>query len=471
MATIPAIAQSPAGRVPEVATGGPPRRGRGRNAMAVGLFMGPAAILLGAIVVYPAVATIARSFYDRGGNRFVGVDNYKTIFGSTEILVAIRNNAIWVIVFPILVTFIGLVFAVLTERIAWATAFKTVVFMPMAISLFATGVIWRIVYETDPHRGVINAAVGTIADAVHPPGQYAAALNIKPSTSDLAARSGGSMVTASTLSPGDTTRLGLTGILPELVPPGARDAAEPQAQQNAISGVVWRDFSAGGTPGTIDPGEKGLPDMHLDLLRGDGSTAATTVSGLAGDFAFKGVSSGSYRVAIDSSNFRAPFGGVEWLGIQSLTPADRLGGNARAMLTVPLVDISAIVAMLWVWCGFAMVVIGAGLAALNREVLEAAKVDGATEWQTFRRITLPLLRPVLVVVFITMIINVLKIFDIILALVPDSSQQQANVIALKMWQLGFTGTPNEFGLSSALAVFLFVLVIPVIVLNVRRIRG
>ncbi len=76
----------------------------------------------------------------------------------------------------------------------------------------------------------------------------------------------------------------------------------------------------------------------------------------------------------------------------------------------------------------------------------------------------------LLVVFITMIINVLKIFDIILSLVPDSSHQEANVIALKMWELGFTGA-QDFGLSSALAVFLFILVVPAIFLNVRRIRG
>lgn len=469
MATIPAIARGGAG-IPEVATGGPPRRGRGRNWLAVGLFLGPAAILLGAIVLYPAIATVARSLYDRSGNRFVGADNYRTLFGSTEILVAIRNNAVWVIVFPVLVTFIGLVFAVLTERIRWSTAFKTVVFMPMAISLFATGVIWRIVYETDPHRGVINAAVGTIADTIHPPGMYASAINIKPSTGTMTAGPNGSLVTRSTVTRGSTVELGLTGILPEDVPPGAQQAQAPASASNAISGVVWRDFSPGGQPGAINQGEKGLPAMHLDLLRGDGSTVQTATSNLSGDFRFDNVPAGSYRVAVDSSNFRAPFGGVNWLGIQSVTPTGGLSGTARAVLSIPLVDLSAIVATLWVWCGFAMVVIGAGLAALNREVLEAAKVDGATEWQTFRRITLPLLRPVLLVVFITMIINVLKIFDIILSLVPDSSHQEANVIALKMWELGFTGA-QDFGLSSALAVFLFILVVPAIFLNVRRIRG
>jgi alpha-glucoside transport system permease protein len=116
-----------------------------------------------------------------------------------------------------------------------------------------------------------------------------------------------------------------------------------------------------------------------------------------------------------------------------------------------------------------MVVIGAGLAAMPRDVLEAARTDGATEWQTFRRVTVPLLAPVLSVVFITMIINVLKVFDIVLALAPESTQQNANVIALAMWRTAFGGV-NDFGTGSAIAVFLFLLVIPVLALNVRRFK-
>ena len=66
---------------------------------------------------------------------------------------------------PALVTAIGLIFAVLTERIRWSAAFKTVVFMPMAISLFAAGVIWRLVYEQDPTSGALNAAITVVHDA------------------------------------------------------------------------------------------------------------------------------------------------------------------------------------------------------------------------------------------------------------------------------------------------------------------
>jgi len=430
--------------------------------------MFPAALLLGAIVIYPAVATLARSFFDKSGSTFVGTDNYKALFGTTDILIAIRNNAVWVIVFPFLVTFLGLVFAVLTERIRWATAFKTIVFMPMAISLFATGVIWRIVYETDPHLGVINAAVGTVVNAVHPPGAYALP-NIKP-ISGLSTTADGSMVSSKGVQPGGTLQLGLTGIPASALPPGVRSAHAPTPVASGISGLVWRDFSPGGHVGVIDSGEKGLPGLHLNLVGGDGKVAATTTSGADGLFTFGSAANGTYHVALDASNFRPAFAGVNWLGTKALTPVSNLGSTGQALLTLPVVDLAAIMAMLWMWAGFAMVVIGAGLAALNREVLEAARMDGASELQTFRYITFPLLRPVLIVVFITMIINVLKIFDIILALVPDSAQQQANVIALEMYRIGFGGSPN-LGLSSALAVFLFVLVVPVIFINIRRIKG
>ena len=104
-------------------------------------------------IVYPTIRTIIRSFYDREGDTFVGVDNYETLFTDDTLLIAIRNNFLWILVVPALVTAIGLVFAVLLERIRFSTAFKVAVFMPMAISLFAAGVIWRLMYEKDLDQG------------------------------------------------------------------------------------------------------------------------------------------------------------------------------------------------------------------------------------------------------------------------------------------------------------------------------
>ncbi len=172
---------------------------------------------------------------------------------------------------------------------------------------------------------------------------------------------------------------------------------------------------------------------------------------------------------ITAQNFQSGFDGIFFLGTQSLTPTSSLNPTLQAILSLPIVDIAMIIAYLWIWAGFAMVVIGAGLAALNREVLEAAQIDGATEWQTLRRVTIPMLQPVLVVVFVTMLINVLKIFDIVINMAAGSSQSGASTIALEMYN--FFGSPNGQGLAAALAVLLFVLVIPAMLLNLKRIRG
>ena len=110
-------------------------------------FLLPAAILLGVWIVYPTIYTIVRSFFDREGSNFIGFDNYQELFSQETLTRAIRNNVLWLAIVPALVTAIGLVFAVLLERVRWSVAFKTVVFMPMAISLFAAGVIWRVMDE------------------------------------------------------------------------------------------------------------------------------------------------------------------------------------------------------------------------------------------------------------------------------------------------------------------------------------
>ena len=236
------------------------------------------------------------------------------------------------------------------------------------------------------------------------------------------------------------------------MPAGAPDAVAPRADPGAIDGTVWRDFKpGGGRPGVVEPGEQGLGGVTVELRRaGGGGVVASTETKQDGSFTFGDVGGGSYQVGIASSTFSEPFQGVSWLGPSLITPAVML-------------------AYIWVWAGFSMVIIAAGLAAISREVLEAARTDGATEWQVFRRVTVPMLAPVLSVVFITMIINVLKVFDIILSIAPSSSQDDANVIALAMWRTSFGGV-NDFGLGSAIAVFLFLLVIPVLALNVRRFR-
>jgi alpha-glucoside transport system permease protein len=425
-----------------------------RHAVTLG-FLIPAAIILGVMIVYPTIYTIVRSFYGKNAHegflpsgQFAGIDNYKALFTTNILVTAIKNSAIWILVAPALVTSIGLVFAVLTERIRWAVAFKTIVFMPMAISLFATGVIWHLMYIKDPGQGAVNAGIGALKSWWSPAGALSTA---SPSTSALTGSPQTGYVLHKAIDPGTTALLGLTAIPPADVPSSAKQAAAPTPKPGEVTGVVWRDFKpGGGTPGKVEPQELGLPGVKVNLIDTSGKRVQSATTDDTGAFTFPNVSGSNYKVGIAASTFAAPFGGISWLGSKLITP-------------------SVILAYIWVWAGFAMVVIGAGLAAISREVLEAARTDGATEWQVFRRITVPMLAPVLSVVFITMLINVLKVFDIIISIAPGSTQSDAAVIAVQMWRQSFGGV-NDFGLGSAIAVFLFVLVIPVLLLNVRRFR-
>jgi alpha-glucoside transport system permease protein len=416
-----------------------------RNALAFA-FLAPALFFLGIWIVYPTIRTIIRSFFSDSGNQFVWFDNYRQLFTTPVLQTAIENNAIWVAVVPALVTAIGLIFAVLTERVSWSLAFKTAIFMPMAVSAFAAGITWRIVDIKDPDQGALNAGIRVVKDAVSPPGVLSEA---SPSTPSLTPKAGG-IVLKTPLRPGQVTRLGLTGIPPDGVPSGAVQAVNPQPKPGVIEGVVWRDFKpGGGTPGKVEQGELGLPRVTVELKQ-NGKTVDSATARSNGTFAFDHLEPGSYQVGIGAKTFAKPFEGVSWLGPSLITPA-------------------VIIAYIWIWAGFAMVVIAAGLSAIPRDLLEAARSDGATEWQVFRRVTVPLLGPVLTVVFITMVINVLKVFDIVIAVAPESVQSNANVLALAMWRTSFSGSA-QFGVGSAIAVFIFVLVIPILLLNIRRFR-
>ncbi len=160
---------------------------------------------------------------------------------------------------------------------------------------------------------------------------------------------------------------------------------------------------------------------------------------------------GSYTTAVGASTFAKPLAATPGSGPSLITPA-------------------LLITYIWIWAGFSMVVIGAGLAAMPRDVLEAARTDGATEWQTFRRVTVPLLAPVLSVVLdhdddqrVEGVRHRARHSR------PNRLNENANVIALAMWRTAFGGV-NDFGTGSAIAVFLFLLVIPVLFLNIRRFK-
>jgi alpha-glucoside transport system permease protein len=411
------------------------------------LFLGPAAVMLLVLVCYPIVNTIWLSLRSPDGNSFVGLDNYVEMFTASETRRAITNNVIWVLVAPAIVTTLGLIFAVLTERIRRASALKLILFMPMAISFLAAGVTFRLVYDESPQRGALNAGIVAVHDVFAPPSPYYGA---DPRDGGTLSSVDGAMQTSGSVVAGTPVLLPLVGLGADRIPADAVPAVAP-APGSGVQGVVWLDFTrgGGGRPNAIDPTEKGLPGMTVQVLRGS-TVVATTTTDPSGRFAFADLTGDGYTIRLPKENFAEPFRGLTWLGPDLITPA-------------------VIGAYIWIWAGFAMVLISAGLAAMPREALEAARVDGATEWQVFRRVTVPLVRPVLVVVLVTLTINVLKIFDLVYVLAPESSQDDANVVALEMYRIAFGGVPN-YGLGSALAVLLFLLVLPAMLFNIRRLR-
>jgi alpha-glucoside transport system permease protein len=259
--------------------------------------------------VYPAIGTFIDSFKDRTGTNFVGTRNYEYIVSSTDYLSVIKNNALWLILFTALTVGFGLVIAILVDRVKYESVAKSVIFIPMAISFVAAGVIWTTMY------------------AYQPPGS------------------------------------------PQLGP---------------INAIV--------TALGADP---------INFVRN--------------------ASTGTYALII--------------IGV-------------------------------WMWTGFCMVILSAGLKGISTELLEAARVDGANEWHVFRNITLPLLMPTIAVVATTMVITALKAFDIVY--VMTNGNFDTDIIADRMYKELFVF--NQYGRGAAAAVILMLAVLPMLAINIRRFR-
>jgi alpha-glucoside transport system permease protein len=278
------------------------------------LWIVPALGFLGFFLVYPTIRTIIRSLYSRNerNQHFVGLDNYRWFFTNNDALGTLLNNVLWLVFFTGFTVGMGLVIAILVDKVRYESMAKSIIFLPLAISMVAAGVIWKFMYDYKP-----------------------------PGTSQ-------------------------TGTL------------------NALIGTV------------------GL-------------------------------------------------GPIGWLQ----TPQWRLS-------TFALIAI-----MVWMWTGFAMVIISAALKGIDPELLEAARVDGASEWQVFRKMTLPLLGPTLAVVSTTMIITSLKTFDIVYTL--TNGNYDTDVIANLMIKEMFTF--GDFGRASAVAVVLLLAIIPIMGFNIRKFRA
>ena len=276
-------------------------------------------IVLGLFVVYPAYYTVRLAFYKSdylfSFTNYVGLQNFKDLFQDKDFFDvshfppsgAVFNNLKWVVIYISLCLILGLALAVMTIRVRYESAVKSVIFIPMAISATAVAVIWLLVYSPNPDIGTVNAVI----------------------------------------------------------------------------------HGLGGSP-------------------------------------------------------------VSWLG-QTNT-----------------VNYAIIIAYVWASTGFAMVVLSAALKGIPTEIIEAARVDGAGEWNIFRRIMLPMLSPPISIVTVWLFINVIKVFDIIYVMTAGGPGTSSRVIAYTMFVDTFNGFP---GRGAAVAVIMLLLMIPVMILNVSRFKS
>lgn len=283
------------------------------------LYILPALLIIILFIVYPSFNTIRLSFLDERGEQSAATtcregepcwsifENYRYALTNTDMRIALRNNALWLLLMVPATVIMGLLIALLADRVKYEPIAKSLIFMPVAISFIGAGIIWRFVYHiqtgNNPQIGLLNAIL--------------VAFNQDP--------------------------------------------------------VAWM----------------------------------------------------SNRVV-----------------------------NNYALMVVGV----------WLWAGFCMTILSAALKGVSQEVLEAARVDGANEFQVFFRIMLPIIFPTVLVVTTTMVINILKIFDIVF--VMTNGNFGTEVIANRMFKLIVTNT----GRSMAIAVVLVVLTIPVMIFNVYRFR-
>lgn len=277
------------------------------------VFVGPALVLLGIFLVYPAIQTFVGSFQDATSENWVGFDNYQQVFTDDAGQRALRNTVAWMLVVPAIATGIGLVFATLADRLRRGESLaKSLIFLPMAISFVGASVVWAFIYD---YRAFGN--------------------------------------------------------------------------QTGLLNGIWTAF--GNEP-------------------------------------------------------------VDWLTGPAIQPWNNL---------------FLMVVMIWMQTGFAMVILSAAIKSVPDDILEAARIDGATELQVFFRVVVPSIMSAIVVVMTTMTINVLKIFDIVF--VMTGGQSGTEVLAERMVRQIFQFTNNGVGYTYAVLLFLFVL--PIMVWNIRRFRA
>jgi alpha-glucoside transport system permease protein len=275
------------------------------------VFVGPAIAILIWYLALPAVRTFYASLFGPDGQVFVGLKNYLAVFSlapNNPMMVAFRNNIMWIVFGATGSVILGLLVAVLADRSRFERLAKALVFMPMAISMVGGAIIWNMMYSVNPNIGLLNAVYTSIFGRVP---------------------------------------------------------------------VAW-------------------------------------------------------------------------------TVANQPWNNLFLILI-----------MIWLQAGYAMTLFSAAIKGIPGDMLEAARVDGASEIQVFFRIMIPSIMGTIITVATTVIIFTLKIFDVVW--VMTGGQFNTQVIATQFYREYFTN--QNAGYGSAIAIVLLIAVVPVMIYNLRQFRN
>lgn len=401
------------------------------------LYLGPAIGILGFILVYPTLVTAVVSLFENfygSGKTFVGLDNYVRALTSNQGLIAIRNTALWLVLMTSSTVGIGLILAVLLDRVRYESIAKSIIFMPMAVSFTATAIIWKFVYAykppSIPQIGVLNALLSSLRDFV--------------SQSAVSGFLNGAWWILGVLT---------LGLLLGALTRRTWTAVREWIDEHRVSG-----FGVGILVGVLALAASyligGLETSSLASAIGNG----LWVVGLIMLFyaAFQDRLLGP--VLLGSLVF---FGLVDFLlSLQdfNITPWYTTRNWVRNNLVIIFEGI-------WVWTGFAMVVLSAAYKGIPPQMKEAARIDGANEWQVFWHITIPFMKSTIAVVTTAILVFVLKIFDFVW--VTTGGNFGTHVLATLMVQE--TGNFNR-GLAAVFAMLIMIMVIPIILVNVKQFR-
>lgn len=235
-------------------------------------------------------------------------------------------------------------------------------------------------------------------------------------------------------------------------------ARPPQKPQTGLFNAIWVGL------GTMAPSGAGQLTVIAVLGGATAVLAGLAVFGIRRQQSGMTLGSGFVAVPVLWLLYRILGPGLG--GVETGPLGDPMGKPILFVQEGPFNNVWLMVVLIWIQTGFAMVILSAAIKAVPVALLEAARVDGATDGQVFFHVTLPTIVPTISVIVTALIVLVMKVFDIVRVMTNGNFGTQ--VIANEMWQRAFT--EFNLGLGSALAVVLFLAVVPVMGLNVRRMQ-